>query len=1244
VAIQHRTVTGTYTVNGAPGYGNVWARLSETIHSTADGDSEAPDWIIATLDEDGAFSASWPVTDDPDVYTGSGRTAYMRVIENVGRIAPRNYKVEIAAGGTPLNLALIPHLNDGSEDYAIRGGEANRLTDYLVDKGIQYWAPIPTGITPNEYYNHVRYDDLGRALDGTLEDYLTSADLEGGLLVVSADLANTSDPAKGDALVGFKQTDTGGVAGTVHSKLLTMLSVSDFGAVGDGVTHDSAALQALLSAVAARGGGVARLQDGKRYYIDTPLQVANPVVIEGGALLAHENGRLLMPLSSNVTLRGVEMGLRTPFATTTVSDMTNSSGTVDVADASGFVAGGGMKAYVWDNTGTPQILGISSVVGNTLHIAPGGSYTALAGAEVSYGDFLGHTTVVVTQASTTLTLNTGEDISWLSLLVPGSIIYILDSSDVQHPLVVSSVVSPVVNFTQSGAYSVFSGNRITNGLYTESVTQGALTNTSLSVVVAAIGLFAPANPAGTVNAEIMDDVGHWRGVSVTGIDAGTRTVSFVDRTGDSWTAGVGAAIRSIASAQVLARKSVGDPTIGNFGNWCFDKCRLRNLSLNFTKVGRVALDGRTISSGTDIVSEVAVRGGEVYDYTNSYGVEFGAVVGADVIGVHIHHIGDGAPGSPYGEAIKVTAASEKVRIIGNHIHHNNRDGIDGFDAGQAIFLGNDVHDNMGSGCEFKWSTGEVSSAHVGRSVFASNRFTRNRNGGAGLYLPNVICANNYAEDNGRSPYAVDTYLFPPVVGNATTSIPVLDATGLTTGLRYVGPSWLPITVTGITGNTLTVTAIGGSVPFALVGPYVTQSLTAGSVQTTLITANVTAATTSMYLASLAGLNTNDNIYVQDNTGVWRLFKIVTGVTGTPNMITVKYSGPATFTANIGNVVALDLTADTIKTAVSAGITQASTTLRVINAVPFSGQPSLQLRDDTGVYRTFTITGVSTGTTNQTISGSFPGTAFTASGGNFITTITTPLSTSAYGIRLDGRAQGSDDTFNQVCIGNIANRNAMGGIFVKNSSKTKIIGNTANDNLSFDGIYLTGTVVDALVMGNTAFGNVRSGIRAGGSRVQITGNRTQDANGAAVLVGAVEAVSINGYGSESGSGAPTGTWPVNAQVNKTGDGSVWRRTLTTWELLDAGTSSRVKDMVLSGSFVVSAVGSWESGYTNIIPKTATITYSDGSAGTYTGSNFNTHSLDYETQVFTHAASGKTITVTVVYDATFGTALTTAVAVA
>jgi hypothetical protein len=187
--------------------------------------SLAPDWIIATLDEDGTFTASWPVTDDPDVSTGSGRVPYMRVIENVGRIAPRNYKVEIAAGGTPLNLALIPHLNDGSEDYAIRGGEAELPLLYLIDKGIQHWELAPSGITPDTYLNHVRYDEFGLATAGTLEPYLTQADLDGTLLVLSADLANTSDPAKGDALVGFKQTDTGAAAGTVHSKLLTILSI-----------------------------------------------------------------------------------------------------------------------------------------------------------------------------------------------------------------------------------------------------------------------------------------------------------------------------------------------------------------------------------------------------------------------------------------------------------------------------------------------------------------------------------------------------------------------------------------------------------------------------------------------------------------------------------------------------------------------------------------------------------------------------------------------------------------------------------------------------------------------------------------------------------------------------------------------------------------------------------------------------------------------------------------------------------
>ncbi len=147
----------------------------------------------------------------------------------------------------------------GGKIYTYAAGTTTPLVTYTARDGL----------TPNT--NPIILDSAGRtpeqiwSVEGLLYKYVVKTstntlirtwDNIGGTVVaddLAQNLANTSNNAKGDALVGFKQSNSGGfIAGatgrTVNDKLQEFVSVKDFGAVGDGLTDDTAAIVAAVAA------------------------------------------------------------------------------------------------------------------------------------------------------------------------------------------------------------------------------------------------------------------------------------------------------------------------------------------------------------------------------------------------------------------------------------------------------------------------------------------------------------------------------------------------------------------------------------------------------------------------------------------------------------------------------------------------------------------------------------------------------------------------------------------------------------------------------------------------------------------------------------------------------------------------------------------------------------------------------------------------------------------------------------
>ena len=148
----------------------------------------------------------------------------------------------------------------GGKIYTYAAGTTTPLTTYTSrDGNVPNTNPIildAAGRTPQEIWSTEGL--LYKYVVKTSNDVLIRTwDNIGGSVVSSdlgQDLANTTDNAKGDALIGFRQSNSvgflpGAVSRTVNAKLQEIVSVKDFGAVGDGVTDDTDALNAAGNAV-----------------------------------------------------------------------------------------------------------------------------------------------------------------------------------------------------------------------------------------------------------------------------------------------------------------------------------------------------------------------------------------------------------------------------------------------------------------------------------------------------------------------------------------------------------------------------------------------------------------------------------------------------------------------------------------------------------------------------------------------------------------------------------------------------------------------------------------------------------------------------------------------------------------------------------------------------------------------------------------------------------------------------------
>jgi hypothetical protein len=181
------------------------------------------------------------------------------------------------------NLQALDLTNQGGFYPRVINAALDRLTILVqqvaeaVSRSLKTAISTPSGVNATlpapVPYQLIGWNGSGTGFQNTDPTYSTA---------LATDLASTSS-GKGGWLIGFKQALNGAVGRTIFDKVSETVSVKDFGAVGDGVVDDTAAIQSAITATQGFGG---RLFFPPGTYMVSSLSISRSLQVNGCGPLA----------------------------------------------------------------------------------------------------------------------------------------------------------------------------------------------------------------------------------------------------------------------------------------------------------------------------------------------------------------------------------------------------------------------------------------------------------------------------------------------------------------------------------------------------------------------------------------------------------------------------------------------------------------------------------------------------------------------------------------------------------------------------------------------------------------------------------------------------------------------------------------------------------------------------------------------------------------------------------------------